>query len=230
MNHLDKIKKLLRLSKSSNPHEAELALQRAMELATRHAVDLEQLANDPEFSDIAHRWFKAPARLPREWKSALGIVREYFHVTPCIDRSRRQVVLIGRGGAIEVADYVLHFLVRECRRQLVLFNDSERSRSRRMTSGKRAGFKAGFFIGIHRELGSTLANMIAATESLALALVSQADKRKEYMAGLMGKTVTTKLRKERVNSNAVNAGYAAGRATRINKPIGAQSENTLALV
>lgn len=39
-DHLDKIKKLLRLSQSANAHEAELAMQRAMELALKHGVDL----------------------------------------------------------------------------------------------------------------------------------------------------------------------------------------------
>src|SRR5690349_5362669 len=102
-SHLDKIKKLLRLSQSPNPHEAEAALKKAMEMATRHAVDLEGLRNDPDFADIIHKWFPMKARISREWQSALVIAERYFHVKPCISRARRQVVLVGRPDAIEVA-------------------------------------------------------------------------------------------------------------------------------
>jgi len=41
---LDKIKKLLRLSKSSEPHEAALALQRAMELMQAHNISEQDIA------------------------------------------------------------------------------------------------------------------------------------------------------------------------------------------
>jgi len=53
MNHepdliTDKIKKLLRLAKSDNEHEAMLALANAAKLAAKHGVDLADLAEGEE--------------------------------------------------------------------------------------------------------------------------------------------------------------------------------------
>lgn len=44
---IDKIKKLLALSSSSNQHEAELALSHAKRLALLHEIDLIKLRNEP---------------------------------------------------------------------------------------------------------------------------------------------------------------------------------------
>jgi hypothetical protein len=47
MNIADKIKKLLALAQSSNPHEASLAAARAQELMVKYALDEAQLAGTP---------------------------------------------------------------------------------------------------------------------------------------------------------------------------------------
>lgn len=49
---LDRIKKLLRLSRSSNPHEAALALQRAMDLAQINGLRLASIDPDNEVAGI----------------------------------------------------------------------------------------------------------------------------------------------------------------------------------
>lgn len=47
-NTVDKIRKLLALSKSSNPHEAEMALKKATELMQEHQITHAHLVPDPE--------------------------------------------------------------------------------------------------------------------------------------------------------------------------------------
>lgn len=217
-SHLDKIKKLLRLSKSPNPNEAEAALAKAMELAMRHAVDIESLRDDSEFAEIMHRWFPMKARMSREWQKALNIAEEYFHVKPCISRSRRQVVLVGRADAIEVADYIISFLVRTCRACLKTFAAGELKARRRMTSGKRAGFITGFFWGVRDRLEKGVFDLMRENSELALVLKSEETKREAVLHALVGKTVTVQHKRVR-RSAATFAGFVTGREVQINRPL-----------
>jgi len=43
---LDRIRKLLRLSKSPNPNEAQLARERAFEVAARYDIDVHNIEED----------------------------------------------------------------------------------------------------------------------------------------------------------------------------------------
>jgi len=217
-NHLDKIKKLLKLSKSSNAHEAELAMAKAMELAARHEIDLSTLSDDAEVSDIIHRWFPMKARLSREWRLALNVAAAHFHVKPCICRGRKQVVFIGRADAIEVADYIITFLVREVRSQVATFAKGQAAIRRKMTSGKRAGFITGFFTGIHNRLDQGTFDLMREDSRYALILVSEKQKREDALNQLLGKTMAIKIKRPRM-SMATLAGFKAGRETTLARPL-----------
>ena len=60
---IEKIKKLLRLARSSNPHEAQLALQRAMALAREHDVAVEGLNPDEQAKQYDLFWLIANGEL-----------------------------------------------------------------------------------------------------------------------------------------------------------------------
>lgn len=229
-NHLDKIKKLLKLSKSSNAHEAELAMAKAMEMAARHEIDLSALGDDAEVSDIIHRWFPMKARLAREWKLALNIAAAHFHVSPCICRQRKQVVLIGRSDAIEVADYIITFLVRESRRQVASFGKEQTAMRRKMTSGKRAAFIAGFFTGISQRLLEGRFDLMREDSRYALVIRTEEAKRDAEMDKVIGKTKTITTKKPR-RSAATLAGYLSGRQTSLARPLpgAAPQQGVLAL-
>lgn len=70
MNDLitNKIKKLLRLAKSDNEHEAMQAMANAAKLAARHSIDLADLADGEERppDHIIHQWFPCGLRHSRE--------------------------------------------------------------------------------------------------------------------------------------------------------------------
>ncbi len=227
---LDKIKKLLRLSKSANPHEAELAMQRAMNLAARHEIDLSTLADDSEVSEIIHRWFPMKARLSREWQLALNVAAAHFHVKPCISRPRKMVAFIGRADAIEIADYIVTFLVREVRRQVKDFALSVRMSRKKMTSGKRAGFITGFFTGIHSRLEQGTFDLMREDSRYALVLVNEKKKREEVLNRLFGETKTINLKRPRMTM-ATLAGFKAGRETSLARPLAGATpqQGTLAL-
>jgi hypothetical protein len=217
--HTEKVRKLLRLSKSANDHEARLALQRAMELATRHGVDIDALRADPEVGGIVHEWFPMKSRLSREWKQVISLVQNFFQVRVCISPQQRRMVFIGRRDAIEVADYVAQFLIRRCRSEAASYKEAEIRAKRRMTSGKRAAFIVGFFGAIHIHLGDSLRNLVAAEESWALVLADEKAARNAYLDGLL-KHSPVKTREKKVRSGgALVAGYRAGRDTQIHKPL-----------
>ena len=217
-DHLDKIKKLLRLSQSANAHEAELAMQRAMELALKHGVDLASLADDAEVGGIVHRFFPLKARLAREWKMALNIAAAHFEVSPCIDTRRRRVLFVGREDAITVADYIVTFLVRESRRLCAVFADEQRAMRRKMTGGKRAAFMTGFFLAVGQRLRERRFDLMREDERYAIVLKSEADKREEEMGRVFGKTKSIQL-KAPPRSKATMAGWHAGQETNLNRPL-----------
>jgi hypothetical protein len=218
MNHLDKIKKLLKLSRSATANEAEVALAKAMELAARHEIDLSTLGSDNEVGDIIHQFFPTKARLAREWMSALNIAQNYFSVSVCIMRSRQQVLFVGRQDAIDIADYIVSFLVREVRRQVKDFGELEKKMRRKMTGGKRAAFVAGFFTGIGQKLQEGRFDLMREDNRYALVLSTEDKRREEAMSGIVGKTKTVIQKKPR-RSAATIAGYLSGRATNLARPL-----------
>lgn len=230
-SHLERIRKLLRLSKSANSHEAALAMQRAMELAAKHAIDLSTLETDPEVSDIIHKWFKAPTRLSREWKAALSLAQAYFHVTVCVSRHKAQVVFVGRTDAVDVADYIVTFLVKESRRQCAVYAVAEKQARRRMTSGKRAAYIHGFFLGVGVQLKSGLMDLMRENSELAIVIASEESKRAAKMDDLVGERSSVAAAKRPKMSAAVVSGFTAGNKTHLNRGLtGPQAPQQLALL
>lgn len=219
MKHIDKIKKLLRLSESPNENEAKAALAKAMELAMQHAVDLDEIRRESDMSDMGHRWFPCGARISLEAQHAYGIARDFFQVATCVSRAKRQIVFIGREDAIEVANYVVGFLIGACRREARIWEKLERFHRRRVTSGKRAGFKTGFMIGVRVTLADAQEKAEVASDTLAIVLASESSKREDYLAGMFGKTVNIKRRAPRKSSAAISAGYRVGRKTQIHPAV-----------
>ena len=120
---IEKIKKLLRLARSSNPHEAQLAMQRAMELAREHDIAVDSLNPDNQVKQktVSHQDTGAKARLSYDQRYALVICQRFFHVTPVTRqkiqrdgiyaRLRNFITFVGTSSAIEIALYVFGFLV-----------------------------------------------------------------------------------------------------------------------
>jgi Protein of unknown function (DUF2786) len=212
-SHIEKIRKLLRLSKSSNQHEAELALQRAMELAAKHAVDLNALRMDGD-DDIHHRWIPCGLRVSYEEKKAKSVARGFFQVTTCMSRGR--YLMIGEEAAMDVAEYVIGFLVKTCRRFLSAFAKLEKGRKRRMTTTKRASFIDGFFMGVISELHDHETKLLKEYANLAIVLADGQAKRNAKLNVVVGETITTTLAKKRQNLSAATSGWLAGKKTQIN--------------
>ncbi len=226
--HLEKIKKLLRLSQSANPHEAALAMRRAMDMADRHNLDLASLELDEEVAEIIHRWFPIGIRLSRERQLALGLLRSYFHVEPCLSRARQAVVFVGKEADVLVAEYVFEFLCRQCRLCLKGWQTSERASGRKVTGTKNANFIAGFFYGVGSQLHQQRQVLFMEDQKFAIVLAGQQLEREEALHDVIGETVSIPDRKHRKNHSALMSGFVEGKKTKIN-PALRSGEQSLAL-
>lgn len=118
---IDRVKKLLALSNSSNEHEAQLAAQRAADLLSKHNMTL----TDVEILDceVIEEWFevsklgekgKPYTSFPR-WISRLSaVIARHFFCTPLLSKAigKKKVGFIGSRSDAEVAKYVFYYLVK----------------------------------------------------------------------------------------------------------------------
>ena len=219
---IDKIKKLLRLARSSNPNEAALAMARAMELAAQHHVTIEGLNPDELAKEkaVTHRDTKELSRVTYDQRYAHAICRRFFRVTPVeaevihiVDgwpRSAWKTRLVGTASDIEIALYVFGFLTQHfayCWRQF-------RGRLR-----NRHAYVYAMYLGIV----SKLAEQMPETEVKGTELVLA--EQTAYIAAVMGKLTSAPIgTPDSMASAAANAGWRQGRKTEIRTPLKPSAE------
>jgi len=209
---IEKIKKLLRLSRSSNRHEAELALSRAAELATRHKIDLASVDPDADSESLGHEFFEMGLRVSFLQHRALNICVRFFHVEVCIYRPR--VVFVGTPTDIAIANYVCGFLQQQGRRFLREWEAEERKARLKVTKNKRENFIQGFIYGIAANL--TEANRFAMDDAkFAIVLAEQKSRRSAAMDALIPNRETAQRIIKRENTTAIMAGWRKGKETKI---------------
>ena len=111
---LDKIAKLLRLTESPNPHEAELALTMAKKLAVENDIDLASVEDtrlEPQSYEQGE--IVLGKRKPVTGRFVCWIIQEHFNTSIVFGGGRRwgQVVhFVGKKKDIDISIYVFHFL------------------------------------------------------------------------------------------------------------------------
>ena len=152
-----RIHKLLALGQSSNPHEAELALAKAHELALRHNLKL--LAQAPDAHDtraFGLRLFGPPMRrVPAAIWGIANLVSE-FYFTLYIGRSYRDepgqawriLEFCGSRDNLDLAEYVYGFLTHQVEHQW----ESFRQANPRVNGRLRNSFIMGLLAGFRRQL------------------------------------------------------------------------------
>ncbi len=213
---IEKIKKLLRLGQSGNQHEAELAVQRAFELANRHHVDVESLDLDERSAAIVHEYIHCGERLSFLKKRTLNIVTTFFHVEVCVCSPR--VLFVGRQTDIAIASYVFEFLVGAGTRGARAWEAGERIARRKVTQNKRVNFYQGFIYGIARKLGESQAQAVLDDSQSAL-IVGEKRQREAVLADLVPRTQSMTIENGRRVASAMMAGYKHGQGTSIQQPL-----------
>ena len=150
---IDKIKKLLRLSKDSgaSAHEAANALTMALKLATKHGIDLQSVSTDDD-SDSAttHDKTNIQAHGDAE-KYAAALVTHYFHTSILWESilGKKSVNFIGGKIQVELSIYAFDYIVKSMRQSW------KNNTDRRL---KRAGFLKGYFYALHSEMPKAFRN------------------------------------------------------------------------
>lgn len=151
---MKKIKKLLRLAASSNPHEAALALSRAQKLMQEHGIN----SDDPELAGVNDSTIDAyfKARTPTKYFGILAhsIAKAFgceYYLQPTL--SNMQVVFIGHEERPEVAGYVFSVLERQLVSSRKEFIKTLSPRMKKQNKTKRADqFCEGWCIGVWQKI------------------------------------------------------------------------------
>lgn len=215
---LDKIKKLLRLSRSSNPHEAALALQRAMELAQANGVRLASIDPDDEVAGIRHKE-RMEARLHYEKRLAIGLIQDFFSVR--IIRGWNHLKIVGRAPDIQIAEYAYVYLVRACRLCMAAWAKEEADARRRVTTNKRRSFILGFMEGVLKnlhKLSVASSYSLGSMTDVVATKVLEMRRRDAYVAErwTLGKLPPVSFR---VTDGAATCGFLDGMKTNLNRPV-----------
>lgn len=229
---IEKIRALLRLAKSDNAHEANLAMQRAMEIAAKHCIDLAAISPDDDLNKLAGDYLLLPSRLAYEWKEALNTVHQFFnvHVTVLIGMGSRRAQVIGTKLDIEISSYVATYLVRACRQCLTQFRAAEVKARRKITAAKVHSFIKGFFWGI-RDTLRTQRQTVAAQHTGYQLMLDTGHTARESFAQTFGRfkgpSKSLDMPDARENRRATFRGFLSGTSTQINP--GLRGGSTLAL-
>ncbi|MEK6883656.1 MAG: DUF2786 domain-containing protein, partial [Nanoarchaeota archaeon] len=117
---VSKIKKLLALGTSDNPHEAELALLQAKKLAERYEIDILSLNPFDENKKERERYDRKDINVGQRRSVCQSfvsyILQNHFNVKIIYTGSRyngRQIVIIGRESDLQIAQYIQDYLNNE---------------------------------------------------------------------------------------------------------------------
>lgn len=208
---IERIKKLLRLARSSNQHEAQLALQRAMALAAEYRVAIDALNPDASAPSVTHQDTETLSRLSYDRKFAALIVQRFFRVKPiarygtCVvnglNRAGEKLSFVGTASDIEISLYVYHFLVRHF---------SFCWRNHRARCRNRYSFVEGMFQGIYTKLLEAEPAAGEPDRKGTELVVSM----KGYIDRHIGKTESKEMASGTADA-ARYAGYVQGRNTQI---------------
>jgi hypothetical protein len=227
---IEKIRALLRLAKSDNPHEAALALEKAATLAARHHLDLGAISPDDDSRKIGHGHLDVPDRLAQEWKEALNTVHNYFHVHITVLKGSSKCLVVGTALDIELASYVATFLVRCCRDSLSSWKKSEKAAHRKITRSKVFSFIEGFFWGIRHKLRANQTTTEVENSGFALLLEGEHEARSAAATTILGGPSTTITMPEaRRDKRSSFRGFLNGQQTDLNPGLKGGQPQPLAL-
>lgn len=111
---LEKVKKLLALSTSSNPHESALATAKAQELIAQYNLELSQVQVDNPVSSYKSQDITTGRRVWR--RQLLYIIAKYNFCETINDRAKKCMVLIGERHNRELVLFLYEYVAQELER------------------------------------------------------------------------------------------------------------------
>lgn len=210
-----KIEKLLALGESNNPHEAELALQRARELALKHQIPLiQEKKQEYSFRPIG----PLKKKMPNHYGQIICLVRDFYFVE--VLKTYRemgedifyQFEIYGSVENLELAHYIFDFLVEEGE---YLWRIAQRQEG---LKGLRA--KNSFFFGLYQGFREKLeSEQLANRSDLELIHIGR-EQVQEFFYERNKNVRRQQSRSRLVDPNALAQGQAQGRKMSIRQGLG----------
>lgn len=107
---LEKVRRLLMLSQSSNPHEAAAAAAKAQELLTRYNLEIPGVP-EAQREDYGREMYDIGNNAA--WRASLLHVVAKHHYCQAVSHGAGKVGIVGQRHNIEIATYLYEYLARE---------------------------------------------------------------------------------------------------------------------
>lgn len=226
---LEKIKKCLALSKSSNVHEAAAAMRQAQKLMAQHQLTEETVG----LADVLESKVPTSAAKLRPWESSLaGLVAYVFGCEhfctqikwgvgkTVLKRDKVHFVFVGVGTAAEIASYTYSVLQSQCLRDRLAHVKAQPKRCKPETKAARGDeFAAGWVRGMQQIVGEF------AGRDEDQKLVSQYMKTKRANLSVMNLNDRTKGRN--ISHNDRIEGIRAGQQAKLHRGVGGAQQGLL---
>lgn len=231
---LVKLEKLIALSGSANEHEASLAMEKAIELATLHNIELSRVSSNHSSNQIEKEEMETnKARLPITQRFVSNIIKKYFEVEIITGGNRstgRKIYFVGKKDKIEFAKFLNEYLTNTFFNLWYKFYEKNPQ-----VTVKTA--RESYFCGLWQGLSKKLKDMQEATESTitsdlqanySLMLVNSSEMLKQAITKFFP-DVVYKTGKSVNNYNAVvaNKGYSDGQRINIHSGLTDSNKNYL---
>jgi hypothetical protein len=166
-----KIKKLLQLALSDNPHESDLAASRARHLMEKHHIQNE------ETKYIFHHLAKFGARRRAADMRLVSILNRHFSISIIWVQSRKiehrgycwHVEIMGTPQDINVAIYTFEYLSREIEKRWLAFRKTNKT-----GTGDKRSFQLGLLSGLDQKLSAPASSPLHSEENQLLILQKNA--------------------------------------------------------
>ncbi len=205
---IEKVKKLLNLASSSNPHEAELATLKANQLILKHHLSRSDLSSETIY-------IKTLLSAPKRTTLMMSIyeILSHFLVRPLLHMGRGRALLEAGGTReqVELASYICDYLVEEFEHLWKKYSQDHGLKGLRE--------KNSFYVGIARGFSEKLTqsrSKMDLSDSRALVKIEQDLKLKvdTYLGGL-----SRAQSSQHINHQAIELGKAAGRELNIRQGV-----------
>ena len=217
---IDKVNKLLALSKSNNANEAAVAAATANKLIDQYRLSQADLSQDHEDSLIEDSdYLYETGRIVR-WKSHLSYVlaKHYgcalFNQLHLVNgRKASKYKLIGRKSDIEITKYMYNWLVMECQRLV---------KQEAYGNGKifAQSYSAGFVAGVAEQLKSSREEVIQQADKTAIININSREKdATNFMHKLYKLKSAPSLRASQIDPSAFSVGKDRGKSLHLGKSI-----------
>jgi len=216
----DRLKKLLALSESSNPHEAAAALAKAMKLQQERSISPTESDDDFDTRIIRPK----RKRLERHYGKIGAILSKHYNVRViyCSEfeanllESFQTIELLGPIHCIELAEHVYYFLQQTLESQYRM----EQKRSR--TTVNRKSYFDGILAGVSEQLSAQKKTEPSSPSTQALEVKSDA-LLSQYYARRHPRTVNKSRSASKLDRSSFEMGVNKGRNLQIRPPVSSSS-------